>query len=101
MRVVYRGLIALRTFITGFQTLKCIVIEINKTYVILDLYDGLAQAIMHHACGFNLLYFTCKVNTLRTRRFIEECKQLQQLTIRMRVKDIVNSCKVSPASVSL
>ena len=49
-------LIALRTFITGFQTLKCIVIEINKTYATPDFYDGLRRLLctMHAA----LIYCT-------------------------------------------
>lgn len=95
------------------QTLKSIVMDITKPYLRLGEGDRFAQAVVQHASSLKLLYFTCNGNGLDNLsnygfndnglgstlllEAVMKCKQLLQLTIMLRVKDIVDSCKVSSA----
>ena len=111
---VMRRMAVLADFMARFQTLKSIVMDIPKPYLRPGKGDKLAQAVVQHANGLELLYFTCNGNGLNMSKYgfndnglestlrllleaVVKCKQLCQLTIMLRAKDVVNSCKVSSA----
>lgn len=109
-----RRMAVLTEFMTRFQTLQSIVLDLTEPFLQLGEGDRFAQAVVQHASGLELLYFTDNGNGVNMSSYgfndnrlacnltlllepVTKCKQLRQLTIMLRAKDIVDSCKVSSA----
>lgn len=99
LRFVHR-LLPLTMFLTRFHNLESIVMDIAEPISHRLRATSLGKLFAHHACGLKLLDFNCNGNALLLETVIQ-CNQMRQLTLMLRIRDNVESCKVSPKSVSL